>query len=360
MYYYILDTEFKTVMLVDSFESTIWTDRYRECGDFEIYCFPGEDILANAKDDYYLYNPESEHLMIIEHQEITTDTEEGSRLIVTGNSLESILKRRVVWNQTTISGSIQNGIKTLLNDSIISPEVEERKISNFVFIDSEDEAITGLTLENDAQYTGDVIYDIVTELCETYDIGFKILYNFSTGNFEFSLYKGIDRSYAQETNPYVIFSPNYENIINSDYSHNKEDYKNVTRIGGESTDSVRYLTAYGEVSGLERREMFTDAQDVSKKDDNGNEISSEAYEALLQEKGKESLAEYPIKEGFEGEVEASKMFVYGKDFFLGDNVQVENEFGTTGNALVSEIVFSQDKDGVKTYPTFVSMTKEDE
>lgn len=358
MYYYILDTEFKSIMLVDSFESTIWTDRYRECGDFEIYCFPSDDIIANAKDDYYLYNPESEHLMIIEHQEITTDVEEGARLIITGNSLESILKRRVVWNQTTISGSLQNGIKTLLNDSIISPEVEARKISNFVFIESTDEAIT--KLEHEGQYTGDNIYEIVTELCETYDIGFKILYNYSTGNFEFSLYKGTDRSYQQDVNPYVIFSPRFENIINSDYTHSQEDYKNVTRIGGEGTGVDRVMTEYGDVSGLLRREMFTDARDVSQKDDNGNEISDSAYKALLQDKGKESLAEYPVKEGFEGEVEASKMFVYGQDFFLGDNVQVENEFGVTGTSLVSEIVFSQDEDGVKTYPTFVSMSKEDE
>lgn len=353
MFYYILDTEFKSVMLIDSFESTIWTDRYREEGDFEIFLFPSKEIIANAKDDYYLYNPSSEHLMIIERQEITTDVEEGARFIVTGHSLESILKRRIVWSQTTISGSLQNGIKKLIDENIINPEVEARKISNFVFKESSDTAIT--KLKHEQQYTGDILYDVIKNLCELYDIGFKIIYNFETGNFEFSLYKGIDRSYNQNRNPYVIFSPNYENIINSDYTHGIEDYKNVTRIGGEGTGVDRVMADYGTASGLTRREIFTDARDVSKKNDDGTQLSDGEYTNLLQQRGKEKLSEYIIKEGFEGEVEASKMFVYGQDFFLGDCVQVENEFGISGTSLVSEIVFSQDESGETIYPTFVSL-----
>lgn len=353
MFYYILDTEFKSVMLIDSFESTIWTDRYREEGDFEVFLFPSKEIIANAKDDYYLYNPSSEHLMIIERQEITTDVEEGARFIVTGHSLESILKRRIVWSQTTISGSLQNGIKKLIDENIINPEVEARKISNFVFKESRDTAIT--KLKHEQQYTGDILYDVIKNLCELYDIGFKIIYNFETGNFEFSLYKGTDRSYNQNRNPYVIFSPNYENIINSDYTHGIEDYKNVTRIGGEGTGVDRVMADYGTASGLTRREIFTDARDVSKKNDDGTQLSDDEYTNLLQQRGKEKLSEYIIKEGFEGEVEASKMFVYGQDFFLGDCVQVENEFGISGTSLVSEIVFSQDESGETIYPTFVSL-----
>ena len=353
MFYYILDTEFKSVMLVDLFESTIWTDRYREEGDFEIFLFPSNEIITNAKDDYYLYNPSSEHMMIIENQEITTDVEEGARFIVTGHSLESILKRRIVWTQTTISGSLQNGIKKLIDENIINPKVKERKISNFVFKESIDPAIT--KLKHEQQYTGDVLYDVIKNLCELYDIGFKIIYNFDTGNFEFSLYKGIDRSYNQNRNPYVIFSPHYENIINSDYIHGIEDYKNVTRIGGEGIGVNRVMADYGTASGLTRREIFTDARDLSKKTDDGTELTDEAYTNLLRQRGKENLSEYVIKEGFEGEVEASKMFVYGHDFLLGDCVQVENEFGISGTSLVSEIVFSQDKNGETIYPTFVSL-----
>lgn len=355
---WILDTDFSSVSVLDTFESLIWTDRYREYGDFEIFAFPTSQLINDAKDDFYLYNPASEHTMIIEHHEVTTDIEEGPRFIVTGRSLESLLTRRIVWNQTTISGSLQNGIKKLITENFISPEVSERKITNFVFVDSTDPEITKLTHEQ--QYTGDIIYDVIVDLCNTYDIGFKITLNIDKKRFEFSLYKGKDRSYAQETNPYVIFSPNYENIINSDYTHSIKDYKNVTRIGGEGVGIDRKMTTYGNTSGLNRREIFTDARDISSKTDDGEVLSDQDYLNLLQQRGKENLAEYAVKEGFEGEVEASKMFIYGRDFFLGDCVQVQNEFGMSGTSLVSEIVFSQDKDGESVFPTFLSLQKEDE
>lgn len=355
---WILDTDFSSVSVLDTFESLIWTDRYREYGDFEIFAFPTSQLINDAKDDFYLYNPASEHTMIIEHHEVTTDIEEGPRFIVTGRSLESLLTRRIVWNQTTISGSLQNGIKKLITENFIAPEVSERKITNFVFVDSTDPEITKLTHEQ--QYTGDIVYDVIADLCNTYDIGFKVTLNVDKKRFEFSLYKGKDRSYAQETNPYVVFSPNYENIINSDYTHSIINYKNVTRIGGEGVGVERKMTTYGKASGLIRREIFTDARDISSKTDDGEVLSDQDYLNLLQQRGKENLAEYAVKEGFEGEVEASKMFIYGRDFFLGDCVQVQNEFGMSGTSLVSEIVFSQDKDGESVFPTFLSLQKEDE
>lgn len=353
---WILDTDFNSVSILDTFESFIWTDRYREYGDFEIFAFPTMQLLTDAQDEFYLYNRASEHTMIIEHHDITTDIEEGPRFIVTGRSLETILMRRIVWNQTTISGSLQNGVKKLITENIIDPEVADRKIPNFVFVDSTDPEIT--KLKHSQQYTGDIIYDVVADLCATYDIGFKVTLNLEQKQFEFMLYKGKDRSYAQEVNPYVVFSPNYENIINSDYSHSIKDYKNVTRIGGEGVGVDRKMTTYGKASGLSRREIFTDARDVASKTDDGTQLSDSEYLWLLQQRGRENLAEYQVKEGFNGEVEASKMFVYGRDFFLGDCVQVQNEFGLSGMSLVSEIVFSQDKDGENTYPTFLSLHDE--
>ena len=34
---YVLNTNFESVAVVDEFESLIWTDRYDEAGDFELY-----------------------------------------------------------------------------------------------------------------------------------------------------------------------------------------------------------------------------------------------------------------------------------------------------------------------------------
>lgn len=354
----VLNEAFEAIFIVDSFESLIWTDRYQSAGDFEIYCFPSSDILDNARADYYLVNPESEHVMIIEGSEITTDAEEGNRLIITGRSLESILNRRILYNQVTLSGNLQNEIKRVLEENIISPEDESRKIQNFVFIESEDPRIT--EIEIDTQYAqGQILYDMIAELCSTKKIGFKIVLT-DDFKFAFSLYKGQDRSYEQDVNPYVIFSPNFENMINSDYIESKKDYKNVTLVAGEEVNEVRKTTMVGTVTGLLRREVFTDARDASSTKEDNSKISDEDYIKILEQRGHDKLKDYPDLRSFEGEVEASKMFVYGTDFFLGDDVQVENEYGMSGTSLISEIVWAHDADGYSVYPTFVTVQDEDE
>lgn len=97
----------------------------------------------------------------------------------------------------------------MLNECIISPSIADRKISNFVFVPSTDPKITSLKIDN--QYTGDCLYDVIKGLCEENNIGFKIVLT-DENKFAFSLYAGVDRSYEQTENPYVVFSPNFENI----------------------------------------------------------------------------------------------------------------------------------------------------
>lgn len=347
---YVLDTTFQTIGLLDVCESFIWTDRHREYGDFEIYTFPSEEIMALIEKDYYLFNPDSEHLMIIECREITTDNDDGPRLIVTGRSLESLLNRRVIWSPTTISGSLQDGIEKLLNENIISPSDSNRKISNFTFKKSTDTRITSLTHEQ--QYTpSDNLYDVIVNLCENYDLGFKVIW-IEDNKFEFSLYKGIDRSYAQETLPYVVFSPDFDNILTSDYTDDSKDYKNVARVAGSGNDSEKVYASYGDSSGLNRREVYIEASDISKKDESNNDIPDAEYNNLLVEKGKTSLADYKIVTGFEAEIDSTAMYIYGTDYSMGDVVQLKNEYGIEDAAQITEFVFSHDDEGEQFYPTF--------
>ena len=94
---FVLNADFESIAVIDTYESMIWTDRYNAYGDFEIYFAMDENLLEYIKEDYYLWLKDSEHSMIIEDIKIDADTEEGNRLIVTGRSLESILERRIIW-----------------------------------------------------------------------------------------------------------------------------------------------------------------------------------------------------------------------------------------------------------------------
>lgn len=351
---FVLNADFESIAVIDTYESMIWTDRYNAYGDFEIYFAMDESLLEYIKEDYYLWLKETDHSMIIEDIKIDADTEEGNRLIVTGRSLESILERRIIWGQRIFSGNLQNAIQTMLNENIISPSVADRKIANFIFVPSTDSKITSLTIDN--QYTGDDLYTVIKGLCEENNIGFKIVLT-DDNQFAFSLYAGADRSYDQTENPYVVFSPNFENIINSNYFSSKAGYRNVTLVAGEGEGASRKTTVVGSASGLDRRELFTDARDISSDTEDGT-LSDAEYIAQLRTKGLKNLADHMITTAFEGEVEVTRLFKYGEDFFIGDIVQIANEYGNENSAYISELIISNSDEGLSIYPTFKTISKE--
>lgn len=344
----VLDTNFVAVGILDTYESLLWVDRYDRCGDFEIYTPYNRDFQNLIQPNYYLRISNSEHVMIVETLEIRSDAETGDYLTVTGRSLESILDRRVVWTQTTLSGNLQNAIKKLLNDAIIASSAD-RVIDNFLFQTSEENAITGLKLAR-AQYTGDNLYEVISELCRSSQIGFRIILN-DDNQFVFSLYAGSDRSYRQEVNPYVVFSPEFENLTNSSYKIDFSSCKNVALIAGEGAGSSRKRTSIGIGKGLDRREVFVDARDISSTISGGT-LDAASYTNLLKQRGYEKMTEYVIDEKFEGAADTSETYLYKEDFFLGDVVQVEDRYGNGAEARISEMIFSQDENGYSVYPTF--------
>lgn len=347
----ILNKDFVAIGILDSFESLIWTDRYNEYGDFEIYTQMDNKILDYVTHDFYLWNPNSNHLMIIESLDIKTSIEDGTHLTITGRSLESILDRRILWKATTLSGNLQNGIKSLLTSSIINPSITSRKISNFIFETSTDTRVTSLNITEETQYEiGSSIYDVVSSLCKEAKIGFKVTLN-DSNQFVFKLYSGEDRTYDQTTNTYVIFAPDFDNLMNSDYIEDKRDYKNVTLIGGEGEGDEQKTATYGTESGLARREYYTNASDLSTKVDDTT-ISDSEYKKQLEQRGKKELADYDGKAVFDGELIPDSMFVYGEDYTVGDIVQVRNEYGHEFKAYITEFIISVDSDGNRMYPTF--------
>lgn len=346
----ILNREFIDVDVLDTFDSMIWTDRYSQYGDFEIYTPANEVTLNLLHKDFYIWYRDSEHVMIIEEREISTDVEEGNFITITGRSLESILLRRIVWKQTILSGNLQNGIERLLNENVINPEIPERRISNFIFEASTDPAITALTIE--AQFTGDYIYDAIKKLCDSKQIGFKVILR--DGMFVFSLYSGVDRSYSQLVNPHIVFSPNLDNLFNSNYFESKKALKTVTLVAGEGegVDRKTAVIAVSNDGGLDRRELFTEARDISS-DTNDGTLTPEEYTAQLQQRGLEKLSENIFITSFEGQADTTQLYRYGEDFFMGDIVQTRNEYGLESKSRVVEVVHSQNiRDGISIYPTF--------
>lgn len=339
----VLSEDFDVLGLLEPYESLVWNDRYQEYGDFEAKVPASAERLALLTVDRYLQRDDSEHVMIIETVRVETDHESGDHIVLKGRSLESILQRRVIKTQIAVSGAFQNGAASLLNACIISPSDSPRKIANFRFVASTDTAVTTPTLVT--RFKGDNLYDVIQAGCSVNNLGFKV--TLADKIFSFSLYAGKDRSYSQTANPFVIFSPKFDNMLSSDYEESMEGYKNVcyalgTVSDGSTSSSVLAESYYGSSSpsGVKRREIYSEVS--------GTFGSS----AQLKERGKESLEDNPATKRFEAEADTNLMFRYGKDFFLGDIVQVENEYGMKARARVTEVITTHDASGFSCYPTF--------
>lgn len=349
-----LNSSFETVGVVDQFESLIWTDRYSVCGDFELYTPVTSEILTTMAVDNFVYLKESEHLMVVEKSEIVTNPKTGNYLLTKGRSLESILDRRIILYDYLLSGNLQTAIQALLNSAMIASS-PERNFPNFVFLASTDPAITALTIYS--QFEVMPILNVVQSVCESYGVGFKITLN-STNQMVFSFYRGVNRTYDQSDRDPIVFSPKFDNLVNSQYVESKVAYRNIAYVIGEGTGNARQYSVVGsgpepEKYGLSRREIALNGGDLSA---NISPVLSPAqYANVLLQRGADYLASVKNTIRFEGEITSGQHFKYGEHFFMGDIVQVENEYGMRGSSMVTEMIYSQDSSKISAIPTFQAL-----
>jgi hypothetical protein len=109
------------------------------------------------------------------------------------------------------------------------------------------------------------------------------------------------------------------------------------------------MVSVGTAAGLSRRELFVDARDVSTND---GEIGASEYNAMLAERGNEKLAEHIVTTAFSGQVEPAMNYKYKEDYFLGDIVQIETEYGVTAAQRITEMIECEDENGLSIIPTF--------
>lgn len=343
---WIYDEAFALQGIIDTASSIVWANRFRQCGDFEIYMPASADALELLQIDRYVVRPGNDMVCIIEQIQITTSEEDGDYITASGRDLRSILDRRIIWDQTVINGTVENVIRKLITDAYISPAIPARKYDLLSLAPAH-----GYDDKVSTQYTGDNLLEAIENLCAAHNYGFKIL--LQDGGMVVDIYKGADRSASQSALPRVIFSDEFDTLASSDYSRNKTAYKNTALVAGEGEGSARRRVSISNSpttpSGLARREMFIDARDVSS---NEGEITEAEYDAQLIDRGRPDLAEAAEVESMTGAVELLQTYTCGKDYDLGDIVTVINKYGVQYDPQVLEVVESWDDTGYICTPTF--------
>lgn len=377
--FYLLDNELKKKYIIDTYSSAIWAKRYNDIGDCELVISASIENFRKIKECKYIARNDDDMVCKIKKVELQTDEENGDQLILTGKDITDILNQRIVIKQTNFNGSVEDYIRTLINDSIIKPTNTDRKIKNFTLANKK-----GFTETIREQVTYDNVGDKIQKLCKQYGWGYKVTIN--NGSFIFALYKGSDIS------EYITFSHNYDNISTTDYSKDDSNIKNVALVAGEGEGVARKTITIGNGIGIDRHELYVDARDISSEIDydelltnypNGKEkvinnviyyqvnginiavltkndageitnvqLCNNIYMENLKNTGYEKMSEYTSITSFAGEIIVGMSYKYKEDYNLGDIVNIVNEYGISINVRISEVIENQDDNGYTMEPTF--------
>lgn len=425
---YVLNKSFQTIWQVEAYNSVIWTNRYSDIGDCELYLPASAEALSFLQKGYFLVRPDDDMVCRINYIELQTDAESGNYLIVKGLDVKSVLDQRIIEGIFTSNGNAEDFIRTLILNALGNTAEQNRQIQ-----DEQGNCI--FELADPAGFTEAITEDVsflnlgerVRDYCKRFEWGYKLA--FENGKFVFSLYKGTDRS------GYVTFSEEYENIITSTYISDGTDLRNSAFFAGEGEGSNRKTGTIGSSnSGFERSELYVDAAKVSKQitwgalksaypsvytlrvqdsstgyaaflnpakiqimcdehlswlqtnypngtvvEEAGTEYYQTAgsvrialtpdnsqwmygeetvkmldiiYLPALYSAGLDALAEHAETESFEGVIEPNTTFQYKDDYFLGDIVNVSNDFGISIDARIVEIIEVDDENGYNVEPSF--------
>lgn len=382
MQLFVLDKSFEVVSLCDTFSSLIWTERYSGYGDFELYLPASMANINMFPRGFYLWLIEPPVLdkngrkietrndvMIIEKTELSTDIEDGDQLVISGRSLEALLLRRVIPKKVKYeSTDPRETIKIILNENIVKPSESARKIPNFkIAIDSSQRPDT--KDKRSYEFDGDYVYDAIKTICDDCDWGFSLDLksddHWKTSYLAFSIVYGTDRSYEQTDNPFMVFSPKFDNLISSDTIEDDTEFFNSAYVASseETKDNktrrlIKYVANNTGRSGWDIRETFYTNSDAKLNDGNNNPRPDSDIYLELEKYGKDELKSQKSNDSFDAEIALLESVQYHRDYDIGDIIQFDNAYGVNKTARITEYVRNEDDNGYREYPTFEPFSTE--
>lgn len=361
MNYYLMDKDFRLVTLIETYESFIWTNRYYEAGDFELYIPATPQTLKlyseAAENHYYIIRDDDDasnaRAMMVNKIELVTDYDGGNHISVTGTCIKGLLSQRIIWGKASLAGNLETEVRNLVYEQAIATSISARSLPHLVL-----GPLTGVTETINTFSEGSNLMDSIIGICKPKKVGWDIRINIPKKQLVFTIFKGVDHSTQQretdvsKRNPYVIFSPEYDNLLGTTYDLETTNYKNIALVGGELTETNErtgevtkrdfsqvaypYKKTMRNPSGYNRYEIYVDGSDISENDNAQYALSLIA--SSMKSKGQQTLEEYKSTTEITGEVVPNYTFNIYKDYYMGDLVTIQNEFNQWFTARVIEVV----------------------
>lgn len=292
---------------VENQTSIQWTRKFFEAGNFEIHApITDKNLRLFEKENIVSIKGAKEAGVIEDIEKEESDIK--NEITIKGRFLSSYCDRRVIKRVVNYNNAkIENVMRELLTRCEDIPLVELGELHGFE-----------PTITFQATYRN--LQTVLTKIAKYGLIGYRFTPDFDRHKIVFDTMQGVDHSYKQSKNKRVIFTEGYNNLKNAIYKFNSQALKTVAIVGGQGEGAERTVVTVGSGSGLNLREVFVDARDISPEG-----LTTEQYNAALKQRGEETLNEAIAAESLQSEVDPQTNFTYKEDYDLGDIVTVKKK-----------------------------------
>ncbi|AAS66821.1 minor tail protein [Lactococcus phage phiLC3] len=274
---------------------------------------------------------------------VVCDDSTKGEVVISGKSLRAKSLKRIVYRIYHQTKKPEQIIYDHINNEVVNPSQASRKIQ-YLSITSPGTLSTSTV---DYQNSYGVVCDEVDALCSTYDIGIReTATNLQNPHNKLEIVKGKDLSDVVE------FSVDFDNLLSESYESSNFDEATMAWVFGEGDGSARLNVKLNDnLAGLEREEIYVDARDIQKQTQDGSgkdiTLTDSQYKATLTSRGIEKLAEQEEVLTLNGDIDLeSDLFVYGKDYELGDRVRFTSKlFNLTKTSVLAGIDETWDNTG---------------
>lgn len=354
---YVYSRDMTLQGIVEKISSLIWTRRYWSCGEFKLLVpFTEEHARLLVKENIIIKRGGNEAAEI-RYIHITKNSQGMEEIEVQGKFLLSWIGKRILTTQIITKDTTQNILYAIVKQTCTNAGAA-RNIPNFSISTTDADTGSGQIDYTSEQYANAQL--AAETAAKAAKLGIRVLTNARTGKHTFSVYEGRDLTAGNTAgNAPCIFSQEFDNIVEQEYTNSVENLKTTAYVGGEEKEGVTRKVAEvgGSSTGLSRDEVFINATDIVQEYENESgqtvTLTNAQYLALLSARGVEELEQYAETLAFGSKINTNANLKYGTDYDLGDRVTCINKrWNVRIDVRITEIAETYETSGEEIDITF--------
>jgi hypothetical protein len=358
-----LGDDYRPKQLIEEWSSLIWTERWRQAGDFSLKTFKIRDCMGQMPLGSLVSLQDTREVCIVENHEIEKDAKGADILTVSGRSFETFFENRVALkdlqmitdstvtpnetNSFEIANRTAGSAATYLMDIAASDSLSTNDVLDAFNATLADDADVGSDTA-DRQMARGSTYAALLQLLEEQNAGVQNLRPLAnnTPTMTLNIYR-----YTSGVNflPNValdVLAGHFTGPVK--YTWSIKGMKTAVYVASKNAVVKVYQDGQSSNTGLDHRVDLLDLSDITSK-------ASSNLNGKLKAKGKSYLNKHKKVFAFDGKISPDIPYKYNLDYGLGDRFKIRGDYGAEDTVQIVEYIRSSDKSGGESsYPTYIT------